>query len=498
MGGGRRLFWSKLTGLAVSTVTVGLLLPYVVGEPVADAPTGVATGAPDLPAEVDEPEPAAGPAAAEPGSTDAQGPATSAGAAPDRGVGEVVGGSTAPAGVTLSASDRGVTETTIKLGLLVLQVGQVEAIGFAVGASVEEQRAAWKAFVDEVNRNGGILGRKVEPVYAQYDALDADTRLAACEALAVDGQVFAVLDGAGTFFGPAQLCVTDQHQTPLIQVGATGTPDEYIDRSGGRLFSLYMRGSRMMRTWAAELDRQRLLEGRTIGLVGDERSQATLDLLVDELTRHGYEITHRTNFSEDTGTAVSQVPVEVQQMRSKGVDTVLLAGNVVAETQFVQAADSQGWRPRWLASDWSNNSQDAAHQNQPAAFDGALAITVRRSGEHLVGRPEPPVERRCRELYERSTGQRLERGAINTSLYTLMCSTFDIFVAGATNAGPDLTRRSLTSGIEAIGGPFAINNMGDGSFGPGKHDAGLQIRTNRWTADCKCWKPADEYRTAPF
>jgi len=496
---GRAGTWGRLAAIGVGVFAVGLGVPLLFSEPIADqavvadgAGGGVALGDTTSPEGTSEdgaaPEatstgPADEPAVASQGA--AAGPAAQAATTP------------APGAAPLRATDRGVTAEVVKVGFLILQVGQVEQIGFAVGASVDEQRAAWKAFVDEVNRNGGIVGRRIEPVFAQYDVLDYDTLRAACLALVQDGDVFAVLDGGGTYFGPAQLCVTEEHQTPLLVVGATGVTDEYLGRSGGRLYSLYMRASRSMRTFAEEVHRAGHLRGRTLGLLGDARNRAELDVLVDELARRGYRLAHRTLFDEDTGTASAQVPVEVQEMRRKGVDAVVLAGNVVAETQFVQAADAQGFRPRYFATDWANNSQDAAHQNQPPSFDGALAVTVRRSGEHLVGRPERPVETRCRELYERATGQRLQRGAINTSLYTLMCSTLDVFVAGARNTGPELTRSRLAGGMAAIG-PVVLSQMGDGSFSPGKPDAGEQVRWNRWAADCRCWKPAGEFHRAPF
>jgi hypothetical protein len=505
-----------VVGVAVGSLLTALLVPLVFGESLRGG-TDVATGGFSLTprAEADgeatgttavAADPASG-AAPRPGAAPATGagPATNAGSA-GPGTGSAGGpgpglGNPVPEGAVLTASDVGVTAEEIRIGFLLLDVGGISQVGISVpGVDPEQQRATFEAYLAEVNERGGINGRRVVGVYENFDVLSPDDMRRACLAL-IDQDVFAVV-AAGGYQGPAVLCITEEGGTPLVTQGSHGTPTEYLRRSDGRLVTMYPSSVRVMANWVAELDRMGLLEGRRIGIVTQETVNPGDTViggeLVPALREFGYEPTHISNLSGDASTAASQVPVEVQQMRTKDVDLVFMAAGTLIASQFVQAADSQVFTPQYTITDWASMNNDTGNQNMPLSYDGTVLITTYRTGEEKVGVAEGAAELQCREIYERRTGRTLPaKGQNEHGITVTNCTTINAFFLGATNAGPDLTRESFSEGVQAIG-EFPMTLWGGGAFGPGKFDAADLIASAQWYADCRCLKPTSGFRPSVY
>jgi hypothetical protein len=65
----------------------------------------------------------------------------------------------------LTASDRGVTATTITVAFVVVDLGSVSKLGFGVpGFDVKSQETYVSTFVNNINAHGGVYGRKIVPV----------------------------------------------------------------------------------------------------------------------------------------------------------------------------------------------------------------------------------------------------------------------------------------------------------------------------------------------
>ena len=411
----------------------------------------------------------------------------------------------ARAGGAISAAavqgDVGVTDTQIKIGYLLLDVGSIGRIGITVpGVDPEQQREAFEAFMAEVNERGGVHGRKLVGVYEVFDVLSQDDMRRACLAIR-DHKPFAVA-ASGGFYGPAMLCLTEEGRTPLINQGSQGTPSEYMRRSGGLLVTMYPEGDRVMLNWVAELDRLAKLKGKKIGIVSQETTNPNDTVvggsLVPALKRFGYTPTHITRLSADQSAAASQMPIEVQQMSRKGVDVVMLTTTTLASSQFVQTADNQAYRPQYTLTDWGSMNNDTSNQSMPDSYDGTIGITSYKTGEHRVGIKEGPEEQDCRRVYEKHTGRPLAAWGENENGLTLSnCTTFRALLRGAEQAGRSLTRASFSRGVQSIG-DFAMAMWGRGTFRANKLDAADQVRTIEWRADCRCLVPTSGFRASRF
>jgi ABC-type branched-subunit amino acid transport system substrate-binding protein len=513
-----------LIGVVIGLLVAGLAIPFTFGERLttsAAAPGSDSLDVADL-AEVAEggagdaavPDglgagpgtPGAGPETGEPGS----GPAGDTGAvAPGGGAGSAgttgAGGTTSTgAGTTgtersggdvgqqpLTATDRGVTADSVKVGFTMLDTGGLGRVGVGIGVTVEQQEAGWRAYVKDINERGGLNGRKVVPVFASFDPLSESSQRQACLRLTQDEKVFAVVGGFN--FPVAISCVARENQTPLFS-GYAGTPDEIFEQSGGLFVTMYPRASRMMAISAAALDAAGKLKGRTIGILNsfaNDPSGRTGEALEQVLEARGHTVKARVNLSADSGTASSQVPVAVSQFQREGINTVFLLNGVVSATQFVQQAESQAYRPAYHMTDWSQNNNDFTVQNMPQSFDGTIGTThISGNGNKVPPGPENAGSARCRQIYDAHSGRTLaQRGTAEYGATTQNCDTILAFEKAAKAAGPQLTRRSVVAAVPSLGA-FPIGNWGPGSFGPGKVDFSDQVRFQVFDFACKCWQPS--------
>jgi ABC-type branched-subunit amino acid transport system substrate-binding protein len=247
------------------------------------------------------------------------------------------------------------------------------------------------------------------------------------------------------------------------------------DRSRGLLFSLFMGGRRQMYNLANELHRLGELRGKTIGILTDQRpgQAATTAQLQQALNSLGYEVAYTASLDNDLSTGASRVPIEVQQMQTRGVDAVIMIASIVYANQFAQTAHNQRYYPSYYVTDWQNATTDTYGQPMPDSYDGAVAITATRVNHHRTGAPEPEDAVACRRIYESRAGQRLTRGDAYYGAVMRTCALAQIFEAGAKAAGTDLTRTRFSQATANLGALY-LGDLAPGSLTPGKPDAAEQ------------------------
>ncbi len=183
--------------------------------------------------------------------------------------------------VALTASWTGVTEDTIRLGVVTIDYAQLREPGF-VAIDPGDPQVVLDAYVAELNGRGGILGRRVEAHLETVLPIGTTEAEEACLRLTEDLEVFAVL---GAFEGLAQEanpCITDLHET--IQVGGAPTPEQ-LDRARAPWISDRMGAERRMTGAVALMDDADLFGERiAVAAVADEQRLAE-HLVIAELQR---------------------------------------------------------------------------------------------------------------------------------------------------------------------------------------------------------------------
>ena len=101
----------------------------------------------------------------------------------------------------------------------------------------------------------------------------------------------------------------------------------------------------------------------------------------------------------DSGTAQQQVGAAALELRRAGVDRVLLLTLFTTSQSFVQAAEAQGWRPKYSVMDHAGLSLDVTTQGfSPTGFDGAHGYTYGHSGEERANVPYGAGAKRCSDI----------------------------------------------------------------------------------------------------
>ncbi|MYH71786.1 MAG: ABC transporter substrate-binding protein [Acidimicrobiia bacterium] len=358
--------------------------------------------------------------------------------------------------VELTATARGVTADTITLGVAITDV--------TVFADVGDILARYQPLVDATNAAGGINGRQVEIITEQWDILDSVAFEAACVALTEDNEVFLVLGfmpaGWGSIF-----CYTDINETIVINTSDLDQQD--LDMSDGRLITTrpYQFGSLLA---GLELLRPELEGARVViyGATPDGRIETTEELL-RSFGAEILEVTRQQIGGEDLIAAEAEIDIHVERWRTRNPDWIInVDGAVAGSLQGLVRAGLTDWNIVTPANDAPSNNAMGADLS---VFSNLIATgepgAEELAAQGLYGIPE------CFEVINAATGQGLgtsgkaEDAQAGTAIE--VCAAWDVFVALATAAGPNLTPESfLQAGYDL--GSFPMTGSPSGSLLPDK------------------------------
>ena len=96
----------------------------------------------------------------------------------------------------------------------------LEAIRSVTNTNHGDYEKSYRVVIDDLNKQGGINGRKIVPVFAAINPLGTAPAQEACLKLTEDEKVFAAMS---FFNADAPLCFVDSHDTPLLGGQTTST-----------------------------------------------------------------------------------------------------------------------------------------------------------------------------------------------------------------------------------------------------------------------------------
>jgi hypothetical protein len=409
--------------------------------------------------------------------------------------------STASSGCrNLTKTDTGVTATQINVADVLLVLGG--AIGnSAVGAAspqVQEQMA--QAVVDDINAHGGVDCRKLVVTYYQNNPIDSTSAHNICLQIQQAG-IFAVLGG---FFYPAGAndCLA-QARIPVVASTTPPTPSEakqyypYLmsvesdptQEYRNSIFGLEARG---WFTAAQGFQKLAVLEDDC----SPEIDQAVMNYLAQAGVPSSQIV--KNEFACPSGGFAS--PSDMGNFATQ--DSLAHVTNVVEVTgggsfkEYSSAAQSQGYKPKYLVSDYDGFMVTAVSSTgpDPHNFDGTIATTDTRFGETNTPGLSDPATQACIALFARHgmpasyvTGNYLGGGT---------CVLFELLAAAAAH-DPGLTRAGLATGLGQLGRfnmPYPLQDsiyQAPGRITPVKITGGDFWWTVEFYSSCTCWKVID-------
>lgn len=410
----------------------------------------------------------------------------------------------------------GVTATTLTIGLPYTSNGRAAAAAFGAtgeGIGGGDQRRIWDVILKSVNGSGGVLGRKLVPVYHEFDATSSEPQdskqQAACATWTQDNKVFWVSATGGETLVP---CL---HKAGVAQSSASLTD---ASTSFYRQYPYYVEaGTLQMDRVAAALPDRLHAQGffstwdTTRGAAGpapvkvgivsfnDPRTTFAVDrILVPALARvvPGSPVVVKISTPQSTAenaSAISAIQSATLRFREEGVTHVLpfeTQGAGVG-TFFAQGADQQKYYPRYGLTS-GNGAQvllDAGlwPKSQLAGaigFGWLPLVDVRNIDNPDDGPDSNSARRSCLKLMKDAG---VDAGSAIVKRQALeSCNTIRLLKAATEAGGPAVTRASFLTGVHRLGGSFQSGTTFTTRFGPSHHDGVAQVRPFAYTPACGC------------
>lgn len=364
-------------------------------------------------------------------------------------------------GATSSAV--GVTSSTIKLGITYVDLSTVQQ--FVHGLNEGNYKAAYQAVINNINKSGGINGRKIQPYFEGVVPVGSAAPQAACTALTQDDQVFAV---TGFFQGNDPLCYVSLRATPMVAGDMT---TQLLAQAKVAWFSPNPIENVLEPAVATAAAKQGVFKNKKVAVVA--QSDAPPGLLASVLTalrKSGVKpvatATILVNASDPAASQQSIVGVISQKFQSAGANVVVAVGN--AGQSWPTAMANQSYHPQLVATSYSALSTYA--DTSPKGIDGALTAYTKplNVGSRAVGWSDPAFQR-CIKLVKAS-GQPVSSALTNPPSSNLTyvaviaaCQNLTLFTAIVKHAGRNLNDATFLHSGNTLG-PVHIPGQGTGVY----------------------------------
>lgn len=369
----------------------------------------------------------------------------------------------------------GVTADSIKLGLVYPDLSKVKQF---INVDHGDYQATFQALVDKINKDGGINGRKIVPVYGAVDVLSPAGAQETCVHLTQDEKVFAVV---GSLNGDEANCYVRTNRTAVIGGGTDATA--YAAAQAPWFSDTGDAGELTdgLRLFADDL------AGKKVGVVTYIRDEPGLnDTVLPGLRDIGVTPVERGVLDApltDPAAVAQQTNVFIQKFQSAGVDTVVVYGGI--STEFPSQLEKTDYRPRLFFGDLFSAQaySGAAGEHDFSTLDGAAALGV---GTDFA----EPANQECVRTVQAAipgVGEVVDPATVPSGKPTpgtsvsLACRFLTLFTAIAKDAGRDLTYQSFQHAGFSLGAFQVPGYIDKSNYSQNTPDGDLPL--HRWNYD---------------
>jgi ABC-type branched-subunit amino acid transport system substrate-binding protein len=379
------------------------------------------------------------------------------------------GSGTTASGGKLTATARGVTADTIKVGFSYPDLESLAKQGI-LKVDNGPYGDIIKALVDDVNASGGINGRKLQLFSDKYSVLAATDQTRVCNELTEDDKVFVILGG---FIAAQNACAIQQHATMVIYTYGAGFNSILLNEAKAPFVTHEASDERSTKALVQILDQQGLLKGKKIGVYAQPaQSKPLIDLTVKALEAKGYKATDTAlNDAPATDPQAfgAQDKVIANRFKDKGIDVVIVQGTVPPGANF----DAAGYDPTFFSPQTSLVTS-GAFTNHYDKFPMVAGLAA--SADQDLGYDTASMKH-CRAVWKKASGKDIKKyteeqkegKSSGFSAMSTACTALQIFVTAATKAGPDLTYDTFMKALQSLG-KIELPASPIASFGPNKPD----------------------------
>ena len=246
--------------------------------------------------------------------------------------------------VLSTAPGVGVTADSIKLGISLVDFKCIQQF---IDFTRPNQQAVYQAFIDDVNKKGGINGRKIVADFHTECPLTptSDLLVQVCTKFTDDDKVFAVMGNLSDAAQSAAMhtCIAKKHHTPVITFQVT--QDMFKQVPPGLLVFPGTTPERSDEVLFELLKKQGTLEGKKVAVLAQQTSEPSVKAVVlPAIKKIGVATgtpAYLTINGPDTTAAQSQLDSFIERWKSEGVNALFVTGQNAVTKQFIEKVVKQ-------------------------------------------------------------------------------------------------------------------------------------------------------------
>jgi branched-chain amino acid transport system substrate-binding protein len=231
-------------------------------------------------------------------------------------------------------------EQTIRIGFLGGLSGRVADLGIA-------GRDGVILAIEEINRQGGVNGKRIE-LLIRDDRQDSETARQAVEELIEEGVVAII----GPMTSAMSMAIHETiNEKGILTISPTASTNELtgIDDHFLRVYpASHQTGSLLARYVVEEWRMQSVCA--VLDMANRQHTESALKVFKHEFESLGGELVARHEFSSGEGIKFSELARELQQHES---DCIYVLANAMDTAMLCQQMEKLEHRPRVIATDWS-------------------------------------------------------------------------------------------------------------------------------------------------
>jgi ABC-type branched-subunit amino acid transport system substrate-binding protein len=418
-------------------------------------------------------------------------------------------GSGAAAGTTRGAAPaarrvplgKGVTDETITIGLGVNAEGANNTFLKTLGADslvLGDGRGAAKAVVEYLNAHGGIAGRKIVPVYDEFDGTRGTWTAEfqrECAVFTEDHTSFAVVSHTDIPGWDSLASCLAQHETVFVHAQR-----EPVDKAQFAQWAPYMYtpanlpGDR----WGQSIDA--LVAGNYFGKaarlgvlwVDTPLIKRTLNAAIKPaLARHGIKLVTEGRISQynsagDFGTVAGQSSNLVLRFRQSNATHVLALGtHGVGLGFFMTAAEDQNYHPRYAMDSQETPASQAREQPQAQLHGAMVTGTMPTVDVERAQAPANAQRKLCFDIVQKAGVELVT--ALFEHFVAVTCDGL-FFLRDALANATALTPGGLRAAVDRLGaGHRTVLNFSN-RFGAGRWSGTESMRLASFDDACTCFR----------
>lgn len=425
------------------------------------------------------------------------------------GTGSTGTGSTGAAGTPVSTTSGGGTVTPggpatgpVKIGILLTKVGQADALGVSLGNTYSERQFD-DAVINGLNKQGGLHGRRITPVYAGTDTASSNWEAdyqAACATFTQDNHVDAVLGSSFAYFASFERCLAKAGIPHLTNSSNVADNKELAQFPLLRALIVPTIDKRSLAKLQGAINTGFLTPTNKLGVITDScpgTQRAWNDVIKPFLLQQHIAVASTADegcadgYNGSFSSAGAAVSNAILTFRSAGVDRVTFITVSESGTMLVmsEGASSQQYYPGWIMSSLVGTSilagQAPAEQMKNTRVYGWLPSQDVTPAQYAA---PTSAQRRCYG-YLKASGI-TPTSAADFSYSQSICEALFAYESALGENGGALGGPAVIAGLERIGTrfPSVFDLDGAAHFSPARrNDVPGLYREAVFGDSCSCF-----------